>query len=105
MAKSQNHSPYQQKIIKRYYDNLDDIDQDRLSNLVAELYLSEGKKLERLWKQAGEVMERLGVPESRLAHVMKSADPAVVAAVVEDIQRGHIKPPPKKKPQAPGTTS
>lgn len=98
MAKQQNYSPFQQKLIKRFYDNREDIDNTRLSDLVAELYLADGKKRERLWKQAGEVMERLGVPESRLAHVMKSADPALVAEVVEDIQRGHIKPPPKKKP-------
>lgn len=102
--KSQNYSPYQDQIIKRYYNNLDSIDQTRLSDLAAELYLSEGKKLERLWKQAGEVMERLGVPASRLAHVLKTADPAILAEVVQDIQNGHIKPPPKKKFTPPGST-
>ena len=101
--KSQNYSPYQDQIIKRYYNNLDSIDQTRLSDLAAELYLSEGKKLERLWKQAGEVMERLGVPASRLAHVLKTADPAILAEVVQDIQNGHIKPPPKKKFTPPGS--
>lgn len=104
MAAPRNYTPYQQQIIKRYYNNLDSIDQTRLSDLAAELYLAEGKKRERLWKQAGEVMERLGVPESRLAHVLKSADPAILAEVVQDIQLGHIKPPPPKKPQPPGGT-
>ena len=102
MAASRNYSPYQDKLIKRFYDNRESIDQTRLSDLAAELYLAEGKKRERLWKQAGEVMERLGVPQSRLDHVLKTADPASLAEVVQDIQNGHIKPPPKKKPEAPG---
>ena len=105
MATSRNYSPYQQKIIGRYYDNIEQIDQQRLGDLVANLYLADGKKRDKLWKQAGEVMERLGVPQSRLDHVLKSADPAILAEVVEDIQRGHIKPPPKKKPgEQPGPT-
>ena len=99
MAKqTRNYSPFQQQIIKRYYNNLDAIDQTRLSDLAAELYLAEGKKRDRLWKQAGEVMQRLGVPPSRMEHVLKSADPAILAEVVQDIQRGVIKPPPPKKP-------
>ena len=34
----------QQKIIKRYYENIDQISLERLSELVADLYLAEGKK-------------------------------------------------------------
>ncbi|MFM9963016.1 MAG: hypothetical protein ACKV2Q_17545 [Planctomycetaceae bacterium] len=105
MAASRNYTPYQDKIIKRFYDNRESIDQTRLSDLAAELYLAEGKKRERLWKQAGEVMERLGVPQSRLDHVLKTADPAILAEVVQDIQNGHIKPPPKTKPNAPTKSS
>ena len=97
MAKDRNYSPYQQKIIGRYYDNRDQIDQTRLSDLAAELYLADGKKRERLWKQAAEVMQRLGVPPTRLEHVLKTVDPAILAEVVQDIQRGLIKPPPPAK--------
>ena len=100
MATSRNYSAYQSKVIKRFYDNRDSIDQTRLSDLAAELYLAEGQKRERLWKQAGEVMERLGVPQSRLDHVLKSADPAILAEVVQDIINGLIQPPPKKTPQS-----
>ena len=73
MPAPRNYSPYQQKIIGRYYDNIEQIDQQRLGDLVANLYLADGKKREKLWKQAGEVMERLGVPQSRLDHVLKTA--------------------------------
>ena len=85
------HSRYQQKVIKRYYDNRDDIDKQRLGELVTNLFLASGKKLEKMWETAGDVMTRLGVPESRVKHVLESRDPAILAAVVEDIEKGRIK--------------
>ena len=45
-------TPYQQKIVKRYYDNQDTLQRQRLAELVSELYLSEGKKLQRTWQAA-----------------------------------------------------
>lgn len=91
------YSRYQQKVIKRFYDNREQNDEQRLSELVTDLYLATEKKKIKLWSQVEEIMQRLGVPPTRLAHVMKSQDPAVVAAVVEDIRAGHIKPPAKPK--------
>src|SRR5262249_51222681 len=44
-----DYTPYQQKIIKRYYDNNDTIQRQRLAELVGELYLATGKKRERAW--------------------------------------------------------
>jgi len=43
---------YQQKVIKNYYDNREQIDGQRLSELVTNLFLSEGKKREKLWLTA-----------------------------------------------------
>ena len=37
-------SAYQQKVIKRYYDNKDQIDEQRLAELVTNLYLAPPKK-------------------------------------------------------------
>ena len=46
------HSEYQKKIIRRYYDNREQVDEQRLAELVTNLYLSEGKKkLEKLWRR------------------------------------------------------
>lgn len=87
MAK-QDFSPYQQKVIQRFYDSRDGLDEEKLSELVASLYLAEGKKRDKLWKQAEEIMTRLKVPEYRMAHIMKSADPTILAEVVKDIQAG-----------------
>lgn len=99
------YSRYQQKVIQRYYDNREQIDEQRLSELVTNLYLSEGKKREKLWVTARDLMLRLGVPESRVEHVVASNDAAILAEVMSDIQAGKIQPkkdagrkqPPKSK--------
>jgi hypothetical protein len=97
------YSDHQKKIIKRYYDNRDDIDFRRLGEIASDLYLSTGKKTERLWKQASDLMTRLNVPPTRIAHVMKSASPANLAEVVNDIQKGLIRRAEKPKPANPDT--
>ena len=85
-----DYSDHQKKIIRRYYDNREQIDSQKLAELVTNLYLSEGKKREKLWKSAEDAMRRLKVPESRIAHVMQTGDPAVLAEVVNDLQAGRI---------------
>ena len=82
-----DYTPHQQKIIKRYYDNSDTIQLQRLSELVGELYLASGKKLERTWQSAGAAMQKLGVPPSRVEHLLKQRNPALVAELVKELQR------------------
>jgi hypothetical protein len=96
-----NYSEHQKKIIKRYYDNRGDIDSLRLSEIATDLYLAAEKKKDRLWKQAAEIMTRLNVPPSRIAHVLKTADPAILAEVVNDLQKGLIRPAERPKPADP----
>ena len=79
-------SPYQQKIIKRYYDNQDTIQSQRLAELVTDLYLAEGKKRQRVWKSIVAALEKLKVPQSRIDHLVKQDNPALVAEVVKEIQ-------------------
>ena len=81
-----DYTPYQQKIIKRYYDNQGTLGTQRLADLVGELYLAEGKKRERLWKNAAAAMERLGVPKSRIDHLMKAAKPELLAQLVKELE-------------------
>ena len=85
MSEPRNYSPYQQKIIRRYYDNVGDLKHQRLADLVGELYLAEGKKKERLWKDVGETMSKLGVPPSRVEHLMKQRNPALIAELVKEL--------------------
>ena len=86
-----DHSPYQQKVIQRYYDNRDAIDDQRLSELVTNLYLSTGKKQEKMWETAEQIMTRMDLPETRIQHVIASKDPAVLAKVVEELQSGKLR--------------
>lgn len=81
-----DYTPYQHKIIQRYYDNLDTISVQRLAELVGELYLSEGKKKARLWQQAGAAMRKLGVPASRVEHLLKQQNPSLLAELVKELE-------------------
>ena len=94
------YSKYQQKVISRYYENRDQIDEQKLSELVTNLFLATGKKqIAKHWETAENAMTRLGVPESRIKHVIESKDPTVLAAVVEELQKGTLKLE-KPKPNA-----
>ncbi|MEP3478692.1 MAG: hypothetical protein ABJZ55_05550 [Fuerstiella sp.] len=94
---SRDYSPHQQKVIKRYYDNRDAIDDQRLAELVTNLYLSDGKKAEKMWGTAQQIMERMELPPTRIEHVIASKDPAVLAKVVEELQNGKLKKGTAKK--------
>ncbi len=80
-----DYTPYQQNIIKRYYDNYSDIGAQRLAELASELYLAEGKKLANAWRRAEETMRRLKVPESRIQYIMESKDPILIAKLVKEL--------------------
>ena len=84
-------SEYQKQVIKRYYDNRGQIDEQRLGELVTSLFLAEGKRRVNLWRTAEQIMIRLNVPNSRVEHVVGTDDPAILAEVVKDIQSGDIK--------------
>jgi len=101
MAENRNFSPSQQKIIKRFYDNRDQLDEQHLAENVTNLYLATGEKQKaKIWKTVEEMMGRLGVPESRIKHIIEKKDPAILAEVVKDLQSGKIKKPaPPAKPQ------
>ena len=94
-----DYTPHQQKIIKRYYDNREQIDAQRLGELCTSLYLATGKKQEKLWQSAEDTMTRMGVRETRVRHIIDQKDPAVLAMLVQDLEKGTLKlDPPKKKP-------
>jgi hypothetical protein len=84
-----DYTPYQQKIIRRYYDNLDTIQLQRLADLASELYLAEGKKSQRLWKSAAAAMQKLGVPPARIDHLLQQAKPGLLAELVKELYARH----------------
>ena len=79
------YSKYQQKIIKNFYDNREAISLQRLSELVTELYLAEGKAREKQWKYIVGALEKLAIPASRIEHLRKQDSPALLAKLVEEL--------------------
>jgi hypothetical protein len=80
-------TPHQQKIIKRYYDNQGQIKHQRLAELISELFLAKGKKLEQAWQQAAAAMQGLGIPQSRIDHLLKKRQPALMAELVQELEK------------------
>ena len=88
MAKRE-YSKFQQGVIRRYYENREQIDEGKLSELVTSLYLAESKsQKEKLWERVEGLLERLEVIPSRIEHVMASRDVEVLAELVADLQKG-----------------
>ena len=79
------HSKYQKKIIKNYYNNQEAISLQRLSELVTELYLAEGKARAKQWQYIVGALEKLKVPQSRIDHLVKQDNPSLVAKLVEEL--------------------
>jgi hypothetical protein len=79
-------TPYQQKIIKRYYENQDQIALQRLAELVSDLYLATGKKRQRVWESLELTMRKLNVPQTRIDHLKKQDNPALLAELVKELQ-------------------
>ena len=79
-------TPFQQKIIKRYYNNQDAIQGQRLAEMVGELYLSAGKKREKVWESIVAAMRKLGVPQARIDHLRTQDNPSLVAQVVKELE-------------------
>ncbi|QEH36286.1 hypothetical protein OJF2_48460 [Aquisphaera giovannonii] len=83
-----DHTPYQKKIIDRYYRNYDAIKHQQLSELATELYLAEGKKKDRLWKRVEESLAKLEFPQSRIDHLMKVRDPSLLVGILGELEGG-----------------
>ncbi len=81
-----DYTPYQQKVIKRYYENQDTIQRHRLAELVSELFLAKGKKRQQAWEAAAAAMQKLHVPQSRIDHLLKQDNPALLAEVVKELE-------------------
>ena len=80
-----DHTPHQQKIIKRYYENFDAIALQRLSESAGEIYLSEGKKRERHWTQVFRTLERIKFPQGRIDHLRATRDLEALAAILKEL--------------------
>lgn len=81
----QNRTPYQDRIVRNYYQNQEGIQTQRLGELVTDLYLAEGKKRATVWKRIASALERLKIPASRIDHLVKSDNPALLADLLQEL--------------------
>lgn len=60
MAKGRVYTAYQTNIIKKYYENEDNINTNKLSELVSDIYLATNKANQKtLWERAEKMLESL----------------------------------------------
>ncbi|WP_182867826.1 hypothetical protein [Stieleria mannarensis] len=79
---SAHRSPYQERIIKNYYQNRDSIGIQKAQEAVTELYLSQGKKRETVWKRLCSHLEKAGLSAEQIEHLREKDDPALVAEAI-----------------------
>ncbi len=79
------HTKHQQNIIKRYYDNRENIALQKVQEFVTELYLSEGKKRAKYWGLIVGHLEKLGIDKKTIDHLVKQDKPELVASLVKKI--------------------
>ena len=108
MAK-QDLSRHQEGIVKRYYQNHDTIQANKLSELVSELWLAEDPKVQtRLWGKAQVALMRMGVDATRVGAVVAKRDMEALAKLVSQADAGQAmgQPAPGTNPgRAPGTVA
>jgi hypothetical protein len=80
----ENYSRYQQQCIKNYYNNRETIAFQRVSELVTELYLTEGKKREKVWDSIASHLQKMNIPPDRIAHLRAQNKPELVAKLIQE---------------------
>ena len=80
---TQNRSPHQERIIRNYYRNRDAIGLQKAQEAITELYLSEGKKRETIWKRLESHLEKIGMKSDQIRHLRSEDDPAKVAEAIK----------------------
>lgn len=86
-------SKYQDKIIRNYYRNEPELKLQRLSELVTELYLAEGKARAKYWQQAAAALEKLEVPATRIQQIVAKDQPELLAKLVQELISRPAGPP------------
>ncbi len=73
-------SKYQKGLIANYYNNLDSIMLNKLSELVTEIYLAKTpEKRDRLWNRAEKAMQNLKIPPAIIGHIIETHDVRLLA--------------------------
>ncbi|HHT9137478.1 MAG TPA: hypothetical protein ACFYEK_09585, partial [Candidatus Wunengus sp. YC60] len=79
-SNEKGYTPYQQKVIRNFYDNKDLRLIQKLGELVSNLYIeTNGKKLEAGWKKIKEILIDLKVHPNEVEFLTKDKNLAVIS--------------------------
>ena len=81
----ENRTKFQEKAIRNYYNNRDDIAVQRIQELVTEVYLSEGKKRAQHWKNMITHLQALKIPQKQIDKLVADDKPEQVAQYLEKL--------------------
>ena len=71
MAKGRHYSAYQQGVIRRYYEHRDDLMNQKLGELIGDLYLCDDpRQADRLWKRVEKALLAAGADKRLVQHVV-----------------------------------
>ncbi len=85
MMSAHERTDYQNKIISRYYENLDTITLTKLQEWVTELYLAETEaQKNRLWQRVEKAMAKINVSPSIARHILQKKDVRLLAEHLND---------------------
>jgi hypothetical protein len=76
---------YQERIIRNFYENREAISLQRAQELVTELYLAEGKKRAKYWEQLAVHLQKLGVGQETIDHLITQGKPELVATLIKKL--------------------
>lgn len=87
----QEFTPYQKSTISHYYEHIDTIMLQKISELITELYLADSEaKRNRLWDRVQKAMLKLKIPPAIRDHILDKRDMEVMAKNLQDWQGGKI---------------
>ena len=89
MAGGTEYSKYQRGVINRYYEHVDTIALQKLSEIVSDLYLAEGGQATKLWNSARQALAKLApADDPHVTKVLSVRSIAGLAKLVTDLSAG-----------------
>ena len=86
MAKGRSFSAYQQGIIKRYYENKEDLSVQKLGEIISDLYLETSlPKTNRLWASAQAALLNLGANQAQVEKIVKDRNLQALAKLAAEL--------------------
>ncbi|MBX3377947.1 MAG: hypothetical protein KF678_13200 [Phycisphaeraceae bacterium] len=90
---------YQRGIVNRYYEHKGTIHATRLGEIVSDLSVeSDAKKLDRLWKSAGEYLAKCGVDAATIEATVPPRNIKLLGEIAGAVMTGG--PIPRARPKA-----